>query len=99
MVAVKRGPLGAIARQGSVEAESPSLPVQVIDTTGAGDSFDAGLVYGYLHGWNLAQTLRFACVCGTLSTRGAGGTSAQPSLAEALAAIPSLRIERSGTEP
>jgi sugar/nucleoside kinase (ribokinase family) len=60
--------------------------VQVVDTTGAGDSFDAGFVYGSLAGWELESTLRFASVCGSLSTRAIGGTSAQPTLAEALAA-------------
>lgn len=85
LVAVKLGPRGALGRRGAERAQAGSLPVSVVDTTGAGDTFDAGLVYGYLANWDLARALRLACVCGSLSTRAAGGTSAQPTLPEALA--------------
>lgn len=85
IVAVKLGARGAMARQGSKVAQAEPLPVNVVDTTGAGDSFDAGFVYGYLAGWDMLRTLRFATVCGSLSTRAAGGTGAQATLAEALA--------------
>ena len=57
-----------------------SIPVKVVDTTGAGDSFDAGFVYAYLAGQDLSQALRFACACGSLSTRAAGGTAAQATM-------------------
>jgi sugar/nucleoside kinase (ribokinase family) len=83
-VAVKLGARGAIARRGSEIVHAPSIPVDVVDTTGAGDSFDAGFVYGFLHGWPLERTLRLAAVCGALSTRAAGGTGAQATLAQAL---------------
>jgi sugar/nucleoside kinase (ribokinase family) len=63
----------------------------VIDTTGAGDSFDAGFLYGYLNGWPLARSLRLACACGSLSTRAAGGTEGQPTLDEALVAMSEAR--------
>ena len=75
MVAVKLGARGAIARRGSQIAQADSIPVKVVDTTGAGDSFDAGFVYAYLAGHDLPQALRFACACGSLSTRAAGGTA------------------------
>jgi sugar/nucleoside kinase (ribokinase family) len=89
VVGVKLGAQGGAARRGDTIARAAALPVAVVDTTGAGDSFDAGFVYGYLKGWDLRRTLRLACACGSLSTRAAGGTAAQPSLAEALAAIAS----------
>ncbi|GAB4435898.1 MAG: PfkB family carbohydrate kinase [Anaerolineae bacterium] len=85
LVAVKLGEAGAIAQRGADIFRADPLPISVIDTTGAGDSFDAGFLYGYLAGWDLAQALRLGCVCGSLSTRAAGGTAAQPTLAEALA--------------
>ena len=87
LVAAKLGAEGAIAQAGDEVARAPSLPLDVVDTTGAGDSFDAGFVYGYLAGWDLARTLCLGCVCGSLSTRAAGGTTAQATLAEALAAL------------
>ncbi len=82
-VAVKLGARGAIARRGSEIVHAASIPVEVVDTTGAGDSFDAGFVYGYLASWPLARTLRLATICGALSTRAAGGTGAQATLVEA----------------
>ena len=61
-----------------------SIPVNVVDTVGAGDSFDAGFMYGYLNQWDLEKSLRLACVCGALSTQQAGGTNGQPTLEEAM---------------
>ena len=87
LVAAKLGPQGAIARYRNKTVRAGSIPVDVVDTTGAGDSFDAGFVYGYLAGWELERTLRLACVGGALSTRAAGGTDAQPTLAEAAARL------------
>jgi sugar/nucleoside kinase (ribokinase family) len=87
VVAVKLGAEGALGRAGGQVVRAPALPVQVLDTTGAGDSFDAGFLYGYLDGWPLERSLRLACACGSLSTRRAGGTDGQPTLDEALAAL------------
>jgi len=86
-IAVKLGGKGGRAYQNGQAAHADALPVDVVDTTGAGDSFDAGFVYGYLHGWDLGRTLQLACACGSLSTRAAGGTAAQPTLAEAEEAL------------
>lgn len=86
-VAVKLGEHGSRAVQGEREARAGIVPVDLVDTTGAGDSFDAGFIFGHLAGWDLARTLRFAGACGSLSTRAAGGTQAQATLAEALAVL------------
>lgn len=86
-LAVKLGAQGGLARQGEKTVRAPSLPVRVVDTTGAGDSFDAGFLYGYLNAWPLERSLRLACACGSLSTRTAGGTTGQPTLTEALTAM------------
>ncbi len=87
VVAVKLGARGAMARRRSQIVYADSIPVNVVDTTGAGDSFDAGFISAYLAGQDLAQALRFACACGSLSTRAAGGTTAQATTDEALAAL------------
>ena len=84
LVAVKCGAGGAQAARGHETARALALPVQVVDTVGAGDTFDAGFICGWLNGWSLEKTLALAAACGSLSTRAAGGTSAQPTLDEAL---------------
>jgi sugar/nucleoside kinase (ribokinase family) len=84
VVAVKLGAEGALGVQGEQRARVPSLSVAVVDTVGAGDNFDAGFLYGYLHGWPLERALRLGTVCGALSTRAAGGVAGQPSLEEVL---------------
>jgi len=84
VVAVKLGAEGALGVQGEQIVRVPSLPVAVVDTVGAGDNFDAGFLYGYLHGWPLEKSLRLGTVCGALSTRAAGGVAGQPTLDEVL---------------
>jgi sugar/nucleoside kinase (ribokinase family) len=86
-VAIKLGAEGALGiRKGEI-ARVASIPVNVADTVGAGDSFDAGFLHGYLNEWPLETSLRLACVCGGLSTQRAGGTAGQPTLDEALALL------------
>ena len=84
-VAVKLGGEGAAVQQRDRFLHQPVLPVTVVDTTGAGDSFDAGFVYGHLAGWSLERTLGIATACGACSTQAKGGTAAQPDLEQALA--------------
>lgn len=84
VVAVKNGSEGGIAQRGEEKVKVPAPDVKVVDTVGAGDSFDAGFIYGYLQDWPLERCLRIAVTCGSLSTRAAGGTASQPGLAEAL---------------
>jgi sugar/nucleoside kinase (ribokinase family) len=83
ILVVKQGALGGLAvrKTERVQAQSPQVKVQ--DTVGAGDSFDAGFLYGYLNQWSLEESIRLAVVCGSLSTQAAGGTAGQPTLAQA----------------
>lgn len=77
-IVVKRGGEGtlAIVKGERYERESPSA--SVVDTTGAGDSFDAGFLLGVLDGRSMEEALELACACGALSTTAAGGVTAQP---------------------
>lgn len=84
LVAIKLGSDGALACGQNVVVRSSSISVEVVDTVGAGDTFDAGFMYGYLNTWALEESLRLACVCGALSTQKAGGTESQPTLNEAM---------------
>lgn len=90
VVAVKFGQGGGLAIQGGVVVRSEAVAADVVDTTGAGDAFDAGFVAGRLAGWPLARCLQVAVACGSLSTRGIGGTSTQPTMDEALAALEAI---------
>ena len=89
-VAVKLGARGAVARQGTEIVRIGAPQVQVIDTVGAGDSFDAGFIYGYLQGWPLQLCLQLAVVCGSQSTQVAGGATGQPTLTEAMKLVREL---------
>lgn len=84
-VAIKLGGDGALALSAGARAEASAMEANVVDTTGAGDSFDAGFLTGWMSGWPLERSLRLACACGSLSTEALGGTEAQPTLAEAFA--------------
>lgn len=83
-LAVKLGGKGGLVQQGDEMVRLRPYPVQVIDTVGAGDSFNAGFLYGFIQQWSLKQSLQLALACGSLSTQAAGGTTAQPTLEEAL---------------
>lgn len=52
------------------------------DSTGAGDSFDAGFLHGWLAGMDLHESLRWGNACGSLSMRGIGGTECQADVDE-----------------
>ena len=83
-LAIKLGSEEALGVREGVRVRVASIPVKVIDTVGAGDSFDAGFIYGYLNQWSLEKSLRLACICGALSTQHAGGTNGQPTLEQAM---------------
>ncbi|MEV0617688.1 carbohydrate kinase family protein [Nonomuraea sp. NPDC050404] len=80
---VKRGERGALAFADGEPVEVPARPATVVDAVGAGDSFNAGLLAALLRGLPLRQSMSVAVTCGTLSTRAAGGTAAQPTWEEA----------------
>ena len=86
-VVVKAGDRGAIAVAAGERASAPAMPVVTVDTTGAGDSFDAGFLAAMLGGESLERCLAIANACGALSTRAAGGVDAQPSMQEAIEAV------------
>ena len=84
-VVVKRGSLGAIGRTGDKKVRVNAVKVDPIDTTGAGDSFDAGFIY-YHVGKNesLRTSIRFANALGALSTLYIGGAGGKISEADVL---------------
>ena len=82
IIAVKCGEQGAYAYCKGEIFRSQALPSKVLDTVGAGDSFNAGFIHGYLNQYNMTQCLQIGTICGSLNTRFAGGIKGQPNLAE-----------------
>lgn len=92
---VARGPRRVVAKLGARGCATleegtggayvyvPAYPVSPVDTTGAGDSFNAGFLHAWLGGRPLRDALRFAAACGALSTLGIGGSGNQASVVEA----------------
>jgi sugar/nucleoside kinase (ribokinase family) len=88
ITAVKLGKKGACVKNGNQPSVfQKTAAVEVVDTVGAGDSFNSGFIYGYLQDWPIAEALKLGVACGTLSTRRSGGTSGQATLLEAEAFI------------
>jgi sugar/nucleoside kinase (ribokinase family) len=82
LVILKCGGQGAYARRGDQIWHSPALDVEVVDTTGAGDSFNAGFLAGLLAGEPIETCLRYGNICGGISTTCRGGSTTALTLAE-----------------
>lgn len=87
LVVVKLGPQGAIAAQGTGLVRVPGFQADPVDTTGAGDSFDAGFLASWLAGDPIERSLAMGAACGALSTRALGGVDGQPTMDEARSAL------------
>ncbi|MEG6258161.1 aminoimidazole riboside kinase [Enterobacter bugandensis] len=78
LVLVTQGKEGVIAwHQGAVK-NYPATPVQCVDTTGAGDAFVAGLLFGLAAGQELVPAIALAQRCGALATTAKGAMTALP---------------------
>ena len=78
LVLVTQGKAGVTAwHEGSVK-HYPATPVQCVDTTGAGDAFVAGLLYGLAAGQDLTPVIALAQRCGALATTAKGAMTALP---------------------
>ncbi len=81
-VALKLGKDGAaLLWNGDTSIQKPRA-TKSLDTTGAGDCFDAGFLYAWLNGMEPAQCLKSGTACGELSTRELGGIAGFPSKEE-----------------
>lgn len=75
-VVVKRGAEGASAVQDGKRHDVLAVPVDVVDTTGAGDCFNAGFLHALLAGRRLPDCLAAAVACGAAATAGPGSSRA-----------------------
>ena len=85
VVGLKMGPDGCLVMNQEGETiRFPAYDVQVVDATGAGDAFAAGLITGVWMGWPLDKTVRFASAVGALCVTGVGASGGVRSLQETL---------------
>lgn len=85
-IAVKLGREGGgVSLAGAGFTTAPGHVVEVLDTTGAGDSFNAGYLAARLSGRSIAERLRLANACGALTAGAIGGTNGVTDRAAALA--------------
>ncbi len=94
-VALKLGPEGSVAlHRGEVVVAPPACSVQAIDTTGAGDCFDAGFLAAWLGGEPIQRCLARGNVCGAFSTRCAGGIEGFPQRMEVESELQRMQLPR-----
>jgi sulfofructose kinase len=82
LTTVTLGKLGAIAWNGERFFLVPGFKVRAIDTTGAGDVFRAGFIYGFLQGWRIEVILEFSNAAAALNCTASGARGRIASLAE-----------------
>lgn len=77
ILAIKRGNQGsAVFYENNLKDMPPFLNEKVIDTTGAGDSYNAGFIFKYINGYNITECQKFGNLMGAVSTTAAGGVKA-----------------------
>ena len=76
------GERGAIGLDGDTVLTAPGFPVTVVDSTGAGDVFRGGYIYGMVKGWSFERQLWFANAAAAVSCTKAGAMGGVPTLAE-----------------
>ncbi|MGB7438044.1 MAG: carbohydrate kinase family protein [Candidatus Acidiferrum sp.] len=66
------GENGVLVWHGGQFHYAPAYVIEPVDTTGAGDTFHAGFIYGFLQGWPLQRQLEFACAAAALNCTATG---------------------------
>ncbi len=81
-VVIKLGSKGSLACVGGTVTCAEACHAEPVDPTGAGDSFNAGFIYGYLHGMSIDRCLKAGNICGAGSVSDYGGNTGFPLEAE-----------------
>jgi sugar/nucleoside kinase (ribokinase family) len=74
-------PVVVVDADGAVFRVQPPR-AEPVDTTGAGDAFRAGVIYGLLQGWALERSVRWAAAAGALKVARVGAARAVPGVEE-----------------
>ena len=78
------GERGSITAADGRIIRMPAFKVEAVDTTGAGDVFHAGYIFGLLHGWDLERVVRFASAVAAIKCRQMGGRQGIPRMDEVM---------------
>lgn len=81
---VTLGEAGSLTRTGGRSFHMPAFPVDVVDTTGAGDVYHGAFIFGLLREWKLEKTTEFASAVAAMSCTRLGGRQGIPTLDEAI---------------
>lgn len=80
VIVVTQGHRGSLCLSQEGLFRQPAFSVPVVDTTGAGDVFHGGFIYGLLRGWELRRTMRFASAMAAIKCGQLGGRVGIPTL-------------------
>ena len=79
---VTKGSKGVVIYKNGKKVEIPSVQVEAVDTTGAGDSFNGALAYALCEGLEIVEACRFANVVGAISVTKLGAQTGMPTKKE-----------------
>ena len=87
---LKMGPEGCLAARGPDRWHVPALPTKVVDTTGAGDCWDAGFLAGLANGLDIRQAAVLGAAAAHFCIQAVGGSTGVPSYEQVLQAAAPL---------
>jgi ribokinase len=79
-VVMTLGQKGSLGWEGGEQVRMKAFPVKAADTTGAGDVYHGGYIYGLLQGWTMKECMRFASAVAALKCREIGARKGIPRL-------------------
>ncbi len=82
-VVVTLGRSGALVLTDTIDIMVPAMPVDVVDTTGAGDAFNSGFAVALAEGRDIVEAVRFGVVCGSIACTTLGVVPSLPNRAQA----------------
>lgn len=82
VLTITRGEQGSITAAHNQYFHIPAFQTRAVDTTGAGDVFHGGYIYGLLKGWSLRDTILFASAVASIKCTNVGGRTGIPTFGQ-----------------
>ncbi len=99
-VIIKMGKHGAfLATAAGLSRMIPAFKVKPVDSTAAGDAFNAGLAVALMQGMDLAEAVRFGAAVGAISTTRAGAQPSMPTASEVIRLVASSDGKKQSARP